>query len=321
MSDQPVVAYLPKERSAMSKADTSNPETIAPQKGASADAARNILEVIDRALPNLRRGSLKLAQFIIANAHFVVDANLAELARKAELSEPTILRFCATVGCSGFRELKIRLAQSLVLGMPTTHAALSFDDTPRSITAKLFDFTITSLERTRNSLDPQAIEAAVDLLSAAARIEFFGFGASGVVALDAQQKFPLFGVPCGANQDSHQQLITASMLRAGDVMVAISNTGATLSLIDITRIARERGAKVIVLTGSQSPICQHADVALIAESLDNTDLYTPTISRLSALVVIDILSISVALRKGDGHARAIGEMKKHLAAVRSHAVI
>lgn len=296
------------------------PEAPLP-KGASTDSARNILETIARVLPDLRRGSRQLAEFILANPRFVVDANLADLARKAGLSEPTVLRFCTTLGCSGFRDLKIRLAQSLVLGVPTTHAALCFDDTPRSITEKLFDFTVTSLERTRNSLDPQAIDLAVDLLAAAARIEFFGFGASGIVALDAQQKFPLFGVPCGANQDSHQQLITASMLRPGDVMFAISNTGTTLSLIEMTRVAKARGAKVIVLTGSRSPICEHADVALIAESLDNTDLYTPTISRLSALVVIDILSVSVALRRGDGHARDISDMKKHLAEIRSHAVI
>ncbi|MFZ4874037.1 SIS domain-containing protein [Janthinobacterium sp. Mn2066] len=308
----------------MSTADADSgrtPAETAPHKGAATDATRNILDVITRALPNLRRGSRQLAEFILAQPRFVVDANLADLARQAELSEPTVLRFCTTVGCSGFRDLKIRLAQSLVLGMPATHAALSFDDTPRSITGKLFDFTVTSLDRTRNSLDPDAIDRAVGLLATAARIEFFGFGASGIVALDAQQKFPLFGVPCGASQDSHQQLITASMLRAGDVMFAISNTGTTASLIEMTRIAKERGAKVIVLTGSLSPICQHADVALIAESLDNTDLYTPTISRLSALVVIDILSVSVALRRGDGHARDISEMKKQLADIRSHAAL
>jgi len=285
------------------------------------DPARNILDAIEKALPDLRRGSRQLAQFILAQPHFVIDANLADLAREADLSEPTVLRFCASFGCSGFRELKIRLAQSLALGIPATHAALSTDDTPRTIAAKIFDFTATSLDRTRKSLDPLALERAVDLLASAARIEFFGFGASGIVALDAQQKFPLFGVPCGASQDSHQQLISASMLKAGDVVVAISNTGTTLSLIEITRIARERGAAVIVITGSSSPICRHADVALIAESLDNTDLYTPTISRLSALVVIDILSVSVALRRGDEHARHVSAMKKHLATIRSSGLV
>jgi RpiR family carbohydrate utilization transcriptional regulator len=137
------------------------------------------------------------------------------------------------------------------------------------------------------------------------------------VALDAQQKFPLFGVPCGATQDSHQQLITASPGCIIDAVVLISNTGTTLSLIEIAKVARERGARVIAITGSPSPVSSHADVALIAASLDNTELYTPTISRLSALAVIDILSVSVALRRGEEHALHVSAMKKHLAAIRS----
>jgi RpiR family carbohydrate utilization transcriptional regulator len=277
----------------------------------------NIFEIIDRALPALRRGSRQVAQYILGNPRFVVSASLADLARAVAVSEPTVLRFCSTVGCSGFRELKIRVAQSLALGAPSTHSALTNADDPQTVATKIFDFTITSLDWTRSKLDPAAIDAAVNLLAQARRIEFFGFGASGIVALDAQQKFPLFGVPCGANQDAHQQLICASMLGAGDVVVAISNTGTTRSLLEITRIAKQRGANVIVITGSNSPICRYADVSVIAESLDNTDLYTPTISRISALIIIDILSTSVALRKGEKHAREVSEMKKLLSESRS----
>lgn len=293
------------------------PAPAARSLGPATDASRNLLEAITRMLPTLRRGSRQLAQFILAQPQFVVDASLADLARSAALSEPTVLRFCASLGCSGFRELKIRLAQSLVLGTPTTHAALSADDTPRAIAAKIFDFTAASLELTRQSLDPDALDQAVEILARATHIEFFGFGASGIVALDAQQKFPLFGVPCGATQDSHQQLITASMMQAGDAVVLISNTGTTLSLIEIAKVARERAARVIAITGSDSPVSRHADVALIAASLDNTELYTPTISRLSALAVIDILSVSVALRRGEEHTLHVSAMKKHLAAIRS----
>jgi len=66
----------------------------------------------------------------------------------------------------------------------------------------------------------------------ARRIDFFGFGASGIIALDAQQKFPLFGVPCLAHTDSHQQFTAAAMTQPGDVAVAIPNTGNTIAIID-----------------------------------------------------------------------------------------
>ena len=281
----------------------------------------NVLELIDRARPSLRRGSRQVAEYILAHLDTIADISLAELARQAQVSEPTVLRFCASIGCNGFREFKIRVVQSLALGAPAAHSVLTNDDTPETIATKIFDYTITSLDWARKKLDFVALGKAVELLSNAKRIDFFGFGASGIVAQDAQQKFPLFGVPCVAHQDSHQQFIAASMLNPGDAVVAISNTGTTRGLIEMARTAKERGASVVVITGSESPITRYADVSVIAETLENTDVYTPTTSRLAALVIIDILSTSVALRRGEAHTRDVVHMKKRLSDLRSTGVI
>lgn len=281
----------------------------------------NIFEVIDRARPNLRRGSRQVADYVMEHVHSLAEISLSELASLAQVSEPTVLRFCATIGCNGFKDFKIRAVQSLALGAPATHSVLSGADTPETVATKIFDYTITSLDWARKKLDFEAVGRAVDLLAAASRIEFFGFGASGIVALDAQQKFPLFGVPCIAHQDSHQQFIAASMLKPGDVVVAISNTGATRSLIEVARTAKERGAHVVLITGTHGPLTRYCDVAVVAETLENTDVYTPTTSRLAALVVVDILSTSVALRKGETHARDVQDMKRHLADMRTSGVI
>ena len=85
----------------------------------------NILELIDRARPGLRRGSRQVAEYILANLGSISDINLAELARNAQVSEPTVLRFCATLGCSCFKDFKIRMVQSLALGAPATHSVLA----------------------------------------------------------------------------------------------------------------------------------------------------------------------------------------------------
>jgi len=282
---------------------------------------QNIIELINRKRPSLRRGSLQVADAVLADPTFVSRTSLAELSEKAGVSEPTVLRFCSSLGCEGFTQFKMRVAQSLVLGAPLAHSEINSDDDPAAVATKIFDHSITSLDWTRRNLDRDAIARAVELLLVANRIEFYGFGASGMVAQDAQQKSPLFGVPCIAYEDSHQQLISASMLKPGDVVVAISNTGATRSLIEIVRTARDRGAKVVVITGSDSPIVRFADVAVIAETLENTNVYTPTISRLAALIVIDILSISVALQRGAAHLADVRDMKKLLLEKRLSGVI
>ena len=284
-------------------------------------AQENILTLIERIRPTLRRGSLHVAEAILRDPAAISQASLADLSAYAKVSEPTVLRFCNTVGCEGFTQLKLRIVQSLALGAPLAHSELREKDSPKTVATKIFDHTITSLDWTRKKLDQEAIARSVDILLQSKRIEFFGFGASGIVAQDAQQKFPLFGVPCVAHQDSHQQLIAASMLGAGDAVIAISNTGTTRSLIEVVRTARDRGASVIVITGSESPITRFAHVSIVAETLENTNIYTPTISRLAALIVMDILAISVALQRGSEHLQEVQNMKRHLAEVRMTGVI
>jgi RpiR family carbohydrate utilization transcriptional regulator len=223
-----------------------------------------------------------------------------------------VIRFAVAVGCTGFQDLKLRLAHALALGTPATHSVLLDTDSSAEVVQKVFDYTISSLDWARNRLDPAALERAIDILEQAKTIQFFGFGASGIVASDAQQKFPLFGVPCGAEHDSHQQVMVATMMRPGDVAFVISNTGRSRSILDVARIARQNGATVIGLIGSESPLVAECDVALIVETLENTDMYTPTISRIAALVVIDILSTAVALRRKDERLPRFELMKRRL---------
>lgn len=280
------------------------------------NSGRNIIEIIRTMRPELRKSDRKVADVVLEDPRRIMNATVGETAALAEVSQPTVLRFTTAIGCSGFQDFKIRLAQSLAFGTPATHSVLLDTDGPEVIAEKIFDYTMTSLDWARSKLDKAALNKAIDVLSAARSIVFFGFGASGIVARDAQQKFPLFGVPCGAELDSHQQLMVASMMKPGDVAFVISNTGTTRSIIEIARIARDNGAAVICLTGSESPLTHYCDVALIVETLENTNMYTPTISRIAALVVIDILSTSVAMRRPESERARISQMKRQLSDMR-----
>jgi len=276
-----------------------------------------VLELILVRLADLRKSDRRVAELILADPQAALTATVAETARQAGVSEPTVMRFCAALGFEGFQDFKLKLAHSMALGMPATQSVLDAADTPQTLTDKVFDYTMTSLDWARSRLDHEAVADAIDLLAAARRIEFFGFGASWIVAADAQQKFPLFGVPCTVHTDSHQQFIAASMMGPGDVAVAISNTGQTASLLEIMATARETGAAVVGISGRTGPMEEVSDLLLVVETLENTDIYTPTISRLAALVLIDILAVGVAMRRGPEHGKRITGMKRRLSAMRS----
>ncbi|MCD1636405.1 MurR/RpiR family transcriptional regulator [Martelella mediterranea] len=277
----------------------------------------NLLELIVRAKPGLRKSDSRVADIVLDRPAEAVNMTLANLAEAAGVSEPTVIRFCTAIGCKGYRDMRAWLARSLAFARTTSHTAISSEDDLATIITKVFDYNLSNLNWAQGRLKAEHVEAAVKLLSDARRIEFFGVGASGIVALDAQQKFPLFGCPCGAPTDAHQMFMTADMLGAGDVAVAISNTGNTREVREALMVARARGASTIALTGHETSMLEHCDVVLMVETLENTDLYTPTVSRLSHLVVIDILATAVSLRRDGAHHERLRQMKATLARLRS----
>ncbi|MGC2782927.1 MAG: MurR/RpiR family transcriptional regulator, partial [Roseiarcus sp.] len=152
--------------------------------------------------PTLRKSEAKVADLVLADPARILDSSLAGVAELAGVSQPTVIRFCVALGYSGFQEFKLRLAQNLALGRSATHSVISDRDGLSAVTDKIFEYTLTSLDWARRHLDRAALEQAVDILAGARSIAFFGYGASAIVAMDAQQKFPLFDVPSRAEVDA-----------------------------------------------------------------------------------------------------------------------
>jgi DNA-binding MurR/RpiR family transcriptional regulator len=278
----------------------------------SAKPASTVLEVIEKRRDGLRASEKLVADLILKDPVTALDFNMAGLADAAGVSEPTVMRFCSAIGYDGFRSFKISLAQTIALGLPVTLSAIDQNDTNESVIDKVFSHTISSLDRARRNIDSSAIVAAVDLIMEATELVFVGSGASGVVAIDAQQKFPLFGVPCQAPTDYHQQFIAASMCTPKTVVFAISNTGRTKTTLRVAEEAKRSGGVVISLTGEEGPLSSLADLDINARTFEDTDYYTPTVSRLAALVVVDILATAVALRRGTDYLSRIQVMKERL---------
>jgi len=154
-----------------------------------------------------------------------------------------------------------------------------------------------------------SVAAAIALLADARRIEFYGAGGSGIAALDVQHKFFKLGVPSVAYSDPHTYTTSAALLGAGDVVVAISNTGRTRDILDAVKSALDGGAKVIAITHGNSPLARMASVGLFANVDEDTDIFSPMTSRVSHLAIGDILAVGVALARGPQFAERLAEAK------------
>ncbi|RRW30463.1 MurR/RpiR family transcriptional regulator [Ectopseudomonas oleovorans] len=280
------------------------------------DRVRNLLEQIQSRLDDLNKAERKVAEVILHDPQQATRFSIAALAQAAGVSEPTVNRFCRSFGANGYPELKMQLAQSLASGAAYVSRAVSADDGPEAYTRKIFGSTIASLDSACQSLDPQHVSRAVDLLIQARQIHFFGLGASASVALDAQHKFFRFNLAVSAHSDVLMQRMIASVAHTGDLFVIISYTGRTRELVEVARLARENGASVLGLTAAGSPLARASTLSLDIPLPEDTDIYMPMTSRIIQLTVLDVLATGVTLRRGVDFQPHLRRIKESLTASR-----
>src|SRR5574337_24701 len=271
-----------------------------------------LLARIEASFGELRKSERAVAEFVLAQPNEVLSISIAELAYRVGVSQPTVARFVNALGFSGFKDFKLRLAQSLASGVPYVRRDVQPEDSLEEVAPKVFNRTIGALMSVRNQLDAGRLARAVDLIGRAGRMEFYGIGNSGIVAADAQHKFFRFGIPSVAYADPHTQGMAATLLEGGDVVVAISAGGRTPEVIRACELAREAGAEVIAITASGSPLARVASVVLAADVPEDPDLYAPMTSRLAHLAIIDVLSVSVALAGGEELVKRLERTKQTL---------
>lgn len=271
-----------------------------------------MLDRIAASLPSLAPAEQRVGRLVLADPHSFARLPVRELAEKANVSKPTVVRFCRSMGYDGLADFKLKLAGNVAEGVPYVHRSVDADDKTADVLVKVIDNSVAAFLQYRNAASPQAVEQAVqaivDTWRKKKRLEIYGVGNSGVVAQDAQHKFLRLGISSHASSDAHLQVIGATMLAQGDCAILISNSGRTKDLLEVAQIAKNNGATIIAITSSHTPLSQISHIHLAADNLEGSDFYTPMASRLLHLLIIDILATAAALNMGE----ALSEKLKHL---------
>jgi RpiR family carbohydrate utilization transcriptional regulator len=276
-----------------------------------------VLDRIRASMPSLAPAEQRVARLVLVDPRAFASLPVSELADRAHVSKPTVVRFCRSMGYDGLSDFKLKLAGSVSEGVPFIHRSVDADDKTGDVLVKVVDNAVAAFLKYRNDASAFAIEKAAEALVAThrtrGRIEFYGVGNSGVVALDAQHKFFRLGVNTISYSDGHMQVMSATLLGPGDCVVVISNSGRTRDLMDACDIARRNGATAIVITATGSPLAAAGQIHLAADHPEGYDRYSPMVSRLLHLVIIDVLATTVALRIGGGRLQPLlREMKNNL---------
>lgn len=249
---------------------------------------------------DLNNTEQKIATYILGNPEGILSMPIAELAINSGVSQAAWVRFCKTMGFQGLKELKKEMIQELNSGKTENVSEDTFNDIRipdgiQSIHDRVRFNNITSIEDTMKVIDLNQADAAAKAICKAKRVDFYGVGASGIVALDAQSKFLRIGKFSLSAQDTHQQLVNAATLTQNDVAVMISYSGTTKEMIEVLRTAKESKATVISITKyGKNQISQEADIPLFISASEIEKRSGAMGSRIAQLTVIDLLFTCVA---------------------------
>jgi glucokinase len=265
-----------------------------------------ILGQVRRARSSLSPAEQRVADHILAHPRLVLNDPIAQIAKAADVSQPTVIRFCRSLGCEGLSDFKLRLASGLTGTIPITHTQVTGEDSMIELGEKVLSNTASAILQVRDHLNRETIDQAVQLISSAGRVELYAVGQYGVVADDAQFKFLRVGVSASAYTIPRLQALAADLLRPEVVVIIISSSGRVNELLDVMEKARERKARVIAITASQSPLARKADLALIVDHVEDMTTQVPMVSRILHLLMIDILVVGVAMQRGVSNLPGLG---------------
>jgi DNA-binding MurR/RpiR family transcriptional regulator len=262
-------------------------------------------------LPSLAPAEQRVGVVVTSDPERAARLTISELAREAETSDATVIRFCRSIDIPSYPDFRIAVAAWAGRADSGAELPLSLDihadDDLTEVVAKIAASDAKAVRDTVSALDVHQLRQAIDAVVAAGRVDIYGVGASGLVAQDLQQKLHRIGLVAFAWTDAHLAITSAANLRPGDVAIGISHTGTTEDTIDAVAQARSAGARTIAVTNfANSPITGAASLVLCTAAHETTFRAGAMASRIAALTVVDCLFVGVAQRNHSSALAALG---------------
>jgi DNA-binding MurR/RpiR family transcriptional regulator len=264
----------------------------------------------------------RVVERIIRDPRGAVDATVEELARRAGVSMPTVVRACRSFGYDSVRKFMLALARDIALDESHQHRYLHRSvqpgDAPAEIAGKIVRSAIASMAALEEAFDIAALERAAAAIAGAERIDCYSSGAtSAFIASDFQARLFRLGLHSNAYFDAHQQLISACTLGARGVAVAVSHVGRMPTLLEATRFARSQGATTIALTQPGAPLALEADIVLGAPVPEDAVMRVGTEAYIAHLLAIEILTVLVGQRLGP---KAVERLRQFRSVLAEHGI-
>ncbi|RDI62623.1 MurR/RpiR family transcriptional regulator [Microvirga subterranea] len=281
----------------------------------------SLIESIEQIAPSLKKAERRVADVVLQDIEGTTRISIKAFAAQAQVSEPTVMRFARRVGCDGFSDFKLRLAQDFAVGRMYFEAERKVQSGDAETTAqRVYQSGIDALATSFASLDERALAAAASAMAEAGKVVCLGVGgSSAIMAQEMENRLFRFGLAVTAAADPYKQSMLAAIADKGDAFVVFSVTGKPASLVHAAEIAAGRGAAVIAVTMPGSPLAARATILLPLDVPgDEVHFNFPNRTRYGQLLVIDCLSALVGALTKPVSARKLHRIRTTLLALHGH---
>lgn len=266
---------------------------VSPEQADKLGVAGAMLMRIRNTRIHLSRSEAQVADSVIANPHLFVNSPISEIATAAKVSQPTVIRFCRSMGCEGLQDFKLKLSGTLNNDSAMRFSPIEDTDSMDDICTKVLNNTASALLTLREEVDVTALDDAIQTLKNAKHVAIFALGSSASVADDAQYKLIRAGINAAARTDAYMMNLCAQQLGKNDVAMFVSRSGQTNELLEAAGIARELGAKVFSLAPSNSAIAKKSDVLIVVNTNETRQTKPAMLTRILQLALIDVLAVGL----------------------------
>lgn len=262
--------------------------------------AEGVFSKIEGNYPQFTKSEKLVADYVFQNPEKVLYTSITDLAEACGVGDSTVFRFCKALKLNGYQDFKMYLAQDLAVKTGSDYeitGTICQEDDVQTIAKKALGVNIAALTQTFDGLDFEAVEKVVDLIARARKIQFFGMGSSGVLAQEAKMKFMRILPNIEYIADCHMQYMSAALMTSMDVAIVFSYSGSTKDSIEIARVAKENGCKVVCITRyANSHLATMADVVLVCGSNEGPLEGGASSTTMVQLYILDILYLQYFTR-------------------------
>ncbi|MEX3622621.1 MurR/RpiR family transcriptional regulator [Viridibacillus arvi] len=255
-------------------------------------ANQDIFSLIHSRYNSFTNTEKKVADYILENIKDVLYMSITDLADACNVGESSVFRFCKTMDLKGYQEFKIVLAHSISLDneTPQLSSMITMQDTIGELASKVLSSNVNALTETYNLITENDISNAVESMVQADRIHFFGVGSSLMTAMEAKNKFMRITNKTECSLDSHLQVMSAALMTEKDVAILISYSGSTKDTIEVAKVAKESGAKIISITRfAKSPLTSFSDITLLCGANEGPLQGGSLTAKIAQLYLLDLL--------------------------------